>query len=51
MIVLLLFINLLEFSWIKRKSIVEEYGAFNENNTEQQSLHKKQCLMLLTAVH
>ena len=32
MVVLILYINLLNLSWIKKKTIFEEYGAFNEQN-------------------
>ena len=47
MIVLILYINLLNLSWIKKVSIFEEYGAFNiEEYFQKDYAHKvAQCFL------
>ena len=41
MIVLILYINLLNLSWIKKMSIFEEYGAFNGEPKRREKENKQ----------
>ena len=52
MIVLILYVNLLNLSWIKKMSIFEEYGTFNLLSASQSYISKftRSCYELSTLI-